>query len=142
MKISELSHATGVSTYRLRHYEKLGLIHAERGPSGYREFAESAVRAVMFIAKCREVGVSLKDIAKVLPAYCVGTLTFDDMIDLMNKQIKQVDEQLSQLMTLRAELSSALGWFRQKKRKQNQTQPRSKSIAPETRGFGCQIRKK
>lgn len=120
MKISELASQTGVSAHRLRHYEALGLIKAKRNSSGYRVFAEGTQREVAFIAKCREVRIPLDQIAKVLPGYRAGTLTFDDMVELMEDQIKQVDQQLADLRALRHELVSASGWFKRKKRQHAQ----------------------
>ncbi len=90
----------------------------------------------MFIAKCREVGVSLKDIARVLPAYRVGTLTFDDMIELMTAQIESVDQQISQLQTVRADLDAALRWFRRKKRQHERRT--NKQPAP-SGGIHCRV---
>src|SRR5438093_3661238 len=75
MRVSELAQRTGVSTFRLRHYEQLGLIHAERTGSGYREFAERVAREVIFIAMSRDLGFSLKDIGETLPRYRARTLT-------------------------------------------------------------------
>ena len=83
MKVSELAKWTGVSTHRLRRYEELGLIHAERTGSGYRDFADRVVRDVTFIAMSRDLGFSLKEVGETLPRYRAGTLTFDQLVDIM-----------------------------------------------------------
>jgi DNA-binding transcriptional MerR regulator len=116
MRISELSQRTGVSADRLRHYHGLGLIKAKRSSAGYRDFAEASVRDVTFIAKCREVGVPLRKIGKIIPGYRAGTLTFDDMIELMGDQVEQVDQQIRELRKLRRELLQAKEWFRTRKK--------------------------
>lgn len=43
MRIGELAHRTGVHAHQLRYYEAQGLLEAERGTNGYREFGEEAV---------------------------------------------------------------------------------------------------
>ncbi|RYF55534.1 MAG: MerR family DNA-binding transcriptional regulator, partial [Comamonadaceae bacterium] len=58
MNISELAQRTGVSVHRLRRYEAAGLIRAERSASGYRQFADSTLREVVFIAMGRARAVA------------------------------------------------------------------------------------
>lgn len=116
MRVSELARRSGVSVHRLRHYESLGLIHAERSRSGYREFSERALREVNFIARSRDVGVSLKDIGETLPRYRAGTLTFDEMVELMRSRIAEVDLQIAAQNAVRKKLLSAIGWFEERKR--------------------------
>ena len=116
MKVSELAQRTGVSAYRLRHYEQLGLIPADRSRSGYREFAEPTLREVNFIARSRDVGVSLKDIGETLPRYRAGTLTFDEMVELMRTRIAEVDLQIAEQRAVRKKLLSAVAWFEERKR--------------------------
>jgi MerR family transcriptional regulator, copper efflux regulator len=128
MNVSELARRTNVPAQRLRHYESLGLILAARSKSGYREFAERSVRDVLFIVKSREVGVSLKDIGEVLPRYRSGTLTFDEMIELMGTRIVEVDQQIEAQRDIRKKLVSAMRWFKKRKRefaKREKNQQRS-----------------
>jgi DNA-binding transcriptional MerR regulator len=123
MKVSELARRSGVSVNRLRHYETLGLIHAQRSRSGYRDFAESCLREVNFIARSRAVGVSLKDIGDTLPRYRVGTLTFDEMVELMRARIAEVDRQIAAQRELRKKLLSAIAWFKARKRDAAKREP-------------------
>ncbi|MFD5575536.1 MerR family DNA-binding transcriptional regulator, partial [Streptomyces cadmiisoli] len=46
MLIGELSRRTGVSSRLLRYYEAQGLLDAERGPNGYRDYTADSVAAV------------------------------------------------------------------------------------------------
>jgi hypothetical protein len=38
MRIGELSRRTGVNAHQLRYYEAQGLLEADRGTNGYREY--------------------------------------------------------------------------------------------------------
>lgn len=111
MKVSELASRTGVSAHRLRRYEELGLIQAERTGSGYREFAERVVREVTFVAMSRDLGFSLKEIAETLPRYRAGTLTFEQLIDIMRQRIAEVDQQIAAQRALRRKLVSHIAWL-------------------------------
>jgi DNA-binding transcriptional MerR regulator len=78
MRISELSAKTRVSVHRLRRYEADGLIESQRRPNGYRDYAETTVKHVIFIAMSREMGFSLPFIAEYLPRFKAGKLSAQD----------------------------------------------------------------
>jgi MerR family transcriptional regulator, copper efflux regulator len=125
MKVSELARRTGVSAHRLRHYEALGLIAAERTGAGYRAFDERVVREVIFIAMSRDLGFSLKDIADTLPRYRAGTLTFDQMIERMRDRIGEVDRQIATQRALRTKLVAHIAWLQKRKRASAQSAERT-----------------
>jgi DNA-binding transcriptional MerR regulator len=116
MKISELARRTGVSVHRLRRYEDAGLIHAERQPSGYREFSERTVREVVFLSMGRDLGFSLQDLADAVPRYRAGTLTVEQMVEAMQARIGEVDALIAEQRALRKKLVSHIGWLQQRQR--------------------------
>ena len=115
MRISELAQRTGVSAHALRHYERLGLLQPARTAGGYRDYAESARREVIFIAMSRKIGFSLKDVAEHLPAYRSGRLGFDDMIEAMHRRVAQIDAELAALKAQRAQVVDHVRWLREQK---------------------------
>lgn len=115
MKVSELSRQSGVSVFRLRHYESLGLIHAERTAAGYRQFADRTLREVIFIAMSRDLGFPLNEIAEILPRYRAGTLTFDMMIDVIESRVAEVDRDIAALGETRRKLVEHVDWLKQRK---------------------------
>lgn len=117
MRISELAARSGASAHALRHYEKLGLIRAGRSAGGYREFADSVVREVVFIVMGRRIGFSLKEIGEWLPAYRSGRLTAEQMIDALQERIDQIDAQIAQQRVQRGQLLEHIAWFRQRAQK-------------------------
>lgn len=118
MRISELAARSGASSHARRHYEKLGLIKAERSAGGYREFSESVVREVVFIVMGRRIGFSLKEIALWLPAYRSGRLTAEQMIEALQERIAQIDTQIAQQRTQRGQLVAHIAWFKKRARRQ------------------------
>ena len=129
MRISELSRQSGVSVYRLRHYESLGLIKAERSPSGYRHFADRTLREVIFIAMSRDLGFSLKAIAETVPRYRAGTLTFEQMIDLIQGRVADVDQQMAALANNRRKLVEHAAWLEQRQREAEAGRKQPKTAA-------------
>lgn len=68
MRIGELAERAGVSTRMLRYYEAQGLLRPERGPNGYRSFAEGDVERATTIANLIRSGLPTRLISIVLSA--------------------------------------------------------------------------
>jgi MerR family transcriptional regulator, copper efflux regulator len=123
MRISELAQRTGVSAHALRHYERLGLLRPARTAGGYRDYAESARREVVFIAMSRRIGFSLKAIAEHLPAYRSGRLSFDDMIEAMQRRIAEIEGEIAALRAQRTQVVEHVRWLREQKKKHVRKRP-------------------
>lgn len=112
MRISELAQRTGVSVHALRHYERLGLLAPARTAGGYRDYAESTRREVVFIAMSRKIGFSLKAIAGHLPAYRSGRLAIDDMVLAMQQRLDEIDREIAALGQQRRQVAEHIQWLR------------------------------
>lgn len=115
MRISELAQRTGVSVHALRYYERLGLLQPARTAGGYRDYAESSRREVVFIAMSRRIGFSLKAIAGHLPAYRSGRLAFDDMVLAMRQRLGEIDREIATLGQQRRQVVDHIRWLREQK---------------------------
>ncbi len=66
MKIGEIAKAAGVTTSRIRFYERQGIIApADRGANGYRDYPEDLVALLRFIEQAQGLGFTLREIADV-----------------------------------------------------------------------------
>lgn len=66
MKIGEIAKAAGVSTSRIRFYEREGIIPpADRGANGYREYPRDLITLLRFIEQAQSLGFTLREIADV-----------------------------------------------------------------------------
>ncbi|GCD40643.1 MerR family transcriptional regulator [Streptomyces paromomycinus] len=108
MRIGELSRRTGVNTHQLRYYEAQGLLEADRGANGYREYGEHAVLRVRQIRHLLGAGLSSEDIAYLLPC-AVGEipelLGCPDLLAAMRSRLRRLDEQLTKLARSRDALA-------------------------------------
>ncbi|GGT41520.1 MerR family transcriptional regulator [Streptomyces purpureus] len=108
MRIGELSRRTGVNAHQLRYYEAQGLLEAERGANGYREYDESAVLRVRQIRHLLGAGLSSEDIAYLLPC-AVGEapelLGCPELLAAMRARLGRLDEQMARLAQSREALA-------------------------------------
>ncbi len=115
MHIGELSKKTSISVRSLRYYEQKNLLHSERMANGYRIFDDSAVNTVQIIQFYLSLGITTDEISKILEC----PITMDEQQPLCNKAIalyearlKEVNEQISILETLKANLEKRISAFR------------------------------
>ncbi|WP_067467014.1 MerR family transcriptional regulator [Nocardia amamiensis] len=108
MRIGELSRRTGVNAHQLRYYEAQGLLEADRGANGYREFDEHAVLRVKQIRHLLGAGLSSEDIAYLLPC-AVGEapelLGCPELLAAMRSRLQRLDEQMDRLAQSRDALA-------------------------------------
>ncbi|MER6175348.1 MerR family transcriptional regulator [Streptosporangium sp. NPDC001681] len=108
MLIGELSRRTGVNAHQLRYYEAQGLLEADRGANGYREYDENAVLRVKQIRHLLGAGLSSEDIAYLLPC-AVGEapelLGCPELLAAMRSRLQRLDEQMDRLAQSRDALA-------------------------------------
>ncbi|MEV4680694.1 MerR family transcriptional regulator [Streptomyces kurssanovii] len=100
MRIGELSSRTGVNAHQLRYYEAQGLLEADRGSNGYRDYEESAVLRVKQIRHLLGAGLSSEDIAYLLPC-AVGEapelIGCPELLAAMRSRLRRLDDQMATL---------------------------------------------
>ncbi|MEE1832408.1 MerR family transcriptional regulator [Streptomyces sp. SP17KL33] len=108
MRIGELSRRTGVNTHQLRYYEAQGLLEADRGANGYREYDEEAVLRVKQIRHLLGAGLSSEDIAYLLPCAtgeAPDLLGCPELLAAMRSRLRRLDDQLDRLAQSRDALA-------------------------------------
>ncbi|MGW3368728.1 MerR family transcriptional regulator [Streptosporangium canum] len=108
MLIGELSRRAGVNAHQLRYYEAQGLLEADRGANGYREYDETAVLRVKQIRHLLGAGLSSEDIAYLLPC-AVGEapelLGCPELLAAMRSRLQRLDDQMDRLAQSRDALA-------------------------------------
>ena len=73
MRIAEVADRSGFSAATLRYYEQVDLLPApERTAAGYRAYDESVLARLAFIARAKQLGCSLDEVAELMPAWDGG----------------------------------------------------------------------
>jgi MerR family transcriptional regulator, copper efflux regulator len=67
LNIGQASTASGVSQRMIRHYEKIALIPPpSRRNSGYRDYSDTDVHRLRFVANARDLGFQIEEIRSLL----------------------------------------------------------------------------
>lgn len=106
MRSGQLAHLTGVSTDTLRHYERLGLLPLpERTGGNYRQYPPASQQRVELIQRALTVGFSLTELKTVLAVRDSGGAPCRHVRALMHSKIRDIDEQIRSLVSLRVEMN-------------------------------------
>lgn len=70
--ISKASEKSGISSYTLRYYEKIGLLPPpKRKNGGSRFYTEADIQFMIFLKSLKETGMSLEDINEIVKDGCI-----------------------------------------------------------------------
>lgn len=101
MKIGDLAKAGHCEVETIRYYEKEGLLpKPARSSSGYRQYGPEQLDQLLFIRHCRAFGMSLQVIRQLLAARAQPDASCLDVNQLIDGQLRQLDEQMQQLQQL------------------------------------------
>ena len=110
MKIKEVADASGFTTATLRYYEQIGLLpESMRTPAGYRIYDQRTLDRLAFIARAKQLGCSLDEIAGLATAWDGGQCgpIQDQLRGLVAGKIAAAQNQIADLATFTAELQHA-----------------------------------
>jgi DNA-binding transcriptional MerR regulator len=110
MRSGQLARQTGVSTDTLRHYERLGLLPLpQRTVGNYREYPPTSPQRVELIRRALTIGFSLPELKTILALRDKGGAPCRHVRDLLRSKIHNLDQQIRNLTSLRAEMNRLSG---------------------------------
>ena len=109
LSITEVVRQTGVPSSTLRYYERLGLLPGtRRSANGYRQFDDRALDRLRFIARAKELGCSLEEIASLLTAFDEDCADVQGPLRaLVDAKITDSQRRVAELVALTAQLQQA-----------------------------------
>jgi Cd(II)/Pb(II)-responsive transcriptional regulator len=106
MRIGELGKLTGCQPETIRFYEQKGLLPPPvRSEANYRLYDATHAERLHFIRRCRALGMSLNEVQILLDFHDQPDRPCCGVNELVDQHIGQIDRQIAELITLRAELS-------------------------------------
>ena len=112
LRSGDLSHATGVSTDTLRHYERLGILKKPpRTQGGYRFYPPESMDRELLVRNALASGFTLKELVEVLRIRDAGGAPCRRVAQLGHEKVCQLDLQIAHLTQLRDSLKvMVLDW--------------------------------
>lgn len=103
--IGELSDRSNIPAKTLRFYEDAGVLpKPARTPSGYRDYDDSALDRLRFIASAQAAGLTLAEIRDVIGIRDDGEAPCTHVVELLDVKAAAVARQISELRNLQGEL--------------------------------------
>jgi DNA-binding transcriptional MerR regulator len=109
MKIGEVAQQANVTVDTLRFYERKGVLSPPaRRPSGYRDYAASAVDRLRFARSLQDLGLTLDEIVLVLGNVDRGTATCAMERKRFEQALNRIEKKIAELNQARGRLTRAL----------------------------------
>ncbi|MEL7125819.1 MAG: Cu(I)-responsive transcriptional regulator [Pseudomonadota bacterium] len=105
MNISDAAQATGLPAKTIRYYEEIGLIRPDRRANGYRDFAETEVHKLRFLARARALGFGIEDCRSLLALWEDRDRASADVRQIANAHLAAIEEKITDLTAMRDTLS-------------------------------------
>jgi MerR family copper efflux transcriptional regulator len=119
LQIGQVSKKSGMSIDTIRYYEKEGLLKKpSRNEGGFRIYSGEAVDQLVFIRKAQAMGLTLKEIKKIMSCGAKGLEPCCDLtVDLFAAKIDEFETKITELQGMKKKLKTVLGGWVKKKKK-------------------------
>lgn len=106
LTVKQVARRVGLPTPTIRYYDRIGLVCAqERSASGYRMYSEIDEGRLHFIRRAKLLGLSLEEIRELMAAADGGCgSTVPELDRLLERKVREIDEQIVELTALRERL--------------------------------------
>ena len=102
MQIGAAAAQSGVSAKMIRYYEEIGLVpRSARLAQGYREYDDQGVHRLRFVARARDLGFSIKEIAELLRLYSDRRRSSADVKRIALRHVAELDTKIRALRQLK-----------------------------------------
>lgn len=117
MRIGQFAQRAGVTPRTVRYYESLGLLGpSEREGSGFRYYTEAELLRLQKINDLKELGLSLEEIASVVPLYFEDPTRIrgkQKILEILEGHLQETDEKIAALGQFRSELQEKIDRIQQ-----------------------------
>ncbi len=108
-RIGEVTQKLAVSADTLRYYEKINLLpKISRSTSGIREYSDKDISLLKFIRRAQKMNFSLAEISDLIQMRIDPQHARDEVRILTAQKLKDINESIDDLTTLRNELQLLL----------------------------------
>ena len=108
MNIGSAANRSGLPAKTIRYYEDIGLIHPDRRTNGYRDYSDSHLHVLRFLARARSLGFTIEECRRLLSLYEDKGRASADVKALAMEHIRNVETKISELESMRQTLTTLI----------------------------------
>jgi DNA-binding transcriptional MerR regulator len=109
LTIGRVARTVGIRPSAIRYYERHGIVEpAARGANGYRFCSNDTVKLLLFIRRAQALGIRLEEIKPLLNLVSQGQQPCYHVRQVARSHLREVDQKIRELKTLRNQLQSLL----------------------------------
>lgn len=105
MNISDVAELSGLPAKTIRYYEEIGLVRPARCDNGYRDFGDSDVHKLTFLARARSLGFSIEDCRALIALYEDRDRASADVKHVAEDHLASIDRKIRELQAMHATLN-------------------------------------
>ncbi len=105
MNISETARITGLPAKTIRYYEEIELVRPDRQDNGYRDFNDTHIHQLRFLARARALGFGIDDCRSLLALWDDRDRASADVRHIAQTHLKDIERKIADLSAMRATLS-------------------------------------
>ena len=104
MNMGAVAEASGLPAKTIRFYEDIGLVRPARGMNGYRDFAETDVHKLRFLARARSLNFSIEECRTLRSLYEDHSRVSADVKAMAEDHLRRIDRKIVEPEGLRSTL--------------------------------------
>lgn len=98
LTIQQVAEATGLSTYTLRYYERIGLIHPiDRAQNTHRRYTLDDIGWIEFLNKLRATGMSIQQMQRYAKLQRQGDDTLPERVEMLRMLQQEAEARIAEL---------------------------------------------
>lgn len=105
MNIKHAALDSGLPVKTIRYYDEIGLINPARDHNGYRDFRDSDLHKLTFVAQARSLGFTIEDCRTLLALYEDDARESADVKRIAKQHLTQIQAKIAKLNTMSDTLS-------------------------------------
>ena len=106
MNIKDASEQVGLPAKTIRYYEEIGLITPDRAANGYRDFNETHLHKLRFLARARGLGFSVENCRDLLALWEDQSRASADVRAIASQHLDEIQAKIADLQDMAATLST------------------------------------
>src|SRR5687768_15634775 len=105
MNIGQAAQASGLPPKTIRYYEEIGLIRSDRRGNNYRDYSDTALHNLRFLARARALGFSIEECRQLLSLYADKERASADVRELARQHIDEIERKMNELGAMKQTLT-------------------------------------